>query len=97
MQNAEELNLGEISEFLKASDGIEFSGQSRGEMYARVERVLIGREYASRSKTERGKVRAYVSKVTGLSLPLTTRLIRQYRKTGKVEARVYQRRRFTQK
>jgi transposase InsO family protein len=39
-------------------------------------------------------VRAYLSKVTGLSLPQMTRLIRKYREDGVVEAAQYQRRRF---
>src|SRR5450755_394192 len=82
MQNAEELNREQISEFLRASEGIEFQGQNRAETYAWVQRVLVGREYASRGKRERGEVRAYLSKVTDLSLPQVTRLIRMYRETG---------------
>jgi hypothetical protein len=97
MQNAEELNPGQISEFLKASHGIEFNGESRAEIYAWVQRVLVAREYAGLGKGERGQVRTYVSKVTGLSLPQTTRLIRLYRETGRVEPKAYQRRRFAKK
>ena len=76
MQNAEELNLEQISEFLKASYGIVFSGQGRAETYAWTQQVLIAQEYASLGKTERGAVRAYITKVTGLSLPQAARLIR---------------------
>jgi len=43
---------------------------------------------------QRGAVRAYPVKVTGLSLPQATRLIRKYRAEGVVEAAPYRRRRF---
>jgi hypothetical protein len=37
MRNAESLTNSQITEFLKASAGIEFSGQSRPEVYAWVD------------------------------------------------------------
>ena len=97
MQNAEELNLEQISEFLKASYGIVFSGQGRAETYAWTQQVLIAQEYASLGKTERGAVRAYITKVTGLSLPQAARLIRMYGETGRIEQQRYQRRQFPRK
>ena len=54
----------------------------------------MAQEYASKAKKQRGAVRAYLSKVTGLSLPQMTRLIRQYHSDGAVEAVAYRRRRF---
>jgi transposase InsO family protein len=97
MQNAEELNPEQISEFLKASHGIVFSGQGRAETYAWTQRVLVAQEYASLGKTERGAVRSYITKVTGLSLPQAARLIRMYRETGRIEQQPYQRRQFPRK
>jgi len=97
MQNAEELHPEQISEFLKASYGIEFGGQNRAERYAWTQRVLIAQEYASQSKKQRGQIRAYISKVGGLSLPQVTRLIRMYRATGKVESTGYRRCQFSRK
>jgi len=97
MQNAEELPPEQISEFLKASDGIEFSGHNRAERYGWTQRVLVAQEYAGQSKKQRGRIRAYIAKVSGLSLPQVTRLIRMYRATGRVEAAVYQRCRFPRK
>ena len=41
-----------------------------------MQRVLVAREYAVRGKTERGAIRAYLSKISGLSVPQITRLIR---------------------
>ena len=97
MQNAETLTLERISEFLKTSRGIEFTGQSRAEVYNWVERVLVAQEYAHQGKRQRGAIRAYIGKVTGVSLPQITRLIRSYRATGKVELQSYRRRRFAGK
>jgi hypothetical protein len=83
-----------MGEFLKGSDSIEFQGQNRAEMYGWIERVLVAQEYASQGKKQRGMVRAYIVKVTGLSVPQTARLIRKYREDGVVEAVRYRRRRF---
>jgi len=41
MQNAEALSPQQINEFLKGSEGIQFSGQSRAEIYAWTERLLV--------------------------------------------------------
>jgi len=97
MQNADVLTQEEIQEFLKGSRSIEFTGQNRGELYGFVQRVLVAQEYARQGKKERGAIRAYLSKVTGLSLPQMTRLIRKYREYGVVEAVAYRRRRFAVK
>ncbi len=97
MQNAEMLTQEQIQEFLKGSQSIEFSGQNRAELYDFVQRALVGQEYARQGKKGRGTIRAYLSKVTGLSLPQMTRLIRQYREAGVVEAAAYRRRRFPSK
>src|SRR5271165_2459676 len=94
MQNAEDLTQEQIEEFLRASQAIEFRGQNRAERYEFVQRVLVAREYAVQGKKQRGTIRTYLSKVTGLSLPQTTRLIRQYRQEGVVEAATYRRGRF---
>jgi transposase InsO family protein len=97
MENAETLTEVQIQEFLKGSQGIVFEGQSREERYRWVQGVLVAQEYAAQDKRRRGVVRAYLSKVTGLSLPQVTRLIRQYRAGGVVIAAAYRRRRFPNK
>jgi len=69
MQNAEALTGEQIRAFLKGSETIEFQGQSRAGLYGWVQRVLVAQEYATQGKKQRGAVRAYIVKVTGLSLP----------------------------
>jgi transposase InsO family protein len=95
MRNAESLSQEAIREFLKSSQGIEFAGCGRDEKYAWVERVLGAQNYGELGKRERGVVRAYVGKVTGLSPAQTTRLIRAFLDHGTVRAAAYQRHRFS--
>ena len=94
MWNAESLSREQIREFLKSSESIEFAGCGRNEKYAWVERVLQAQRYGELGKRERGVVRAYVEKVTGMSVSQTTRLIRTFLDHGKVQVVPYQRHRF---
>jgi transposase InsO family protein len=95
MSNAESLSQEQIREFLKSSQTIEFAGYGRSEKYAWVERVLGTQKYGALGKRDRGVVRAYVEKVTGMSVSQTTRLIRAFLDHGVVRAEPYQRRRFS--
>jgi len=97
MRNAESLTNSQINEFLKAGAGIEFSAQSRAEVYLWIEKMLVDQEYHQQWKKQRGAIRAYLSKVAGLSMAQITRLIRAHARTGKVEAKVYRRQRFAAK
>src|ERR1700689_384612 len=97
MQNAEKLTAEQISEFLKASGGIEFTGQSRAEVYGWIGKVLIEQEYGKQGKKQRGPIRAFLSRVTGRSLAQITRLIRSYLQTGTVEAKPSRRHHFARK
>jgi len=97
MQNGEKLTPQQISEFLKGSEEISFTAGSKAGVYHWVEGVLVGQEFASQSKRDRGSIRAYIEKVTGLSVPQATRLIRQYRETGMVALQPVRRLRFPRK
>jgi transposase len=55
---------------------------------------LIEQQYQVRGKAEKGLLRSYAAKMTGLSRAQVTRLIGQYVGTGQVEEREYRRRRF---
>ena len=79
---------------LETSQEVRFAAKGRKEIYEWVERVLVRQEYAMQGKRTRGVVRAYLAKMTGKSLPQITRLVRQYRETGQVRARIYRRRKF---
>src|SRR5437016_10137504 len=94
MQNAESLSRDQIQEFLRSSEPIEFTSGGRQERYLWVERVLAAQKYRELAKGERGLVRAYLRKVTGLSEAQSTRLIRAFLDHGVVRAQPYQRHTF---
>src|ERR1035437_9406541 len=97
MQTAETLNPDQINQFLTLGDGIEFAGQSRAERYVFAQQLLVAQEYARQGKKQRGSIRAYLSKMTGLSMPQTARLIQMYQETGSIELRGYARHQFANK
>ena len=97
MQNSERLTRQQISEFLNGSAEISFTGQSKVEVYGWVQGVLVAQEFGSQDKKHRGAIRAYAEKVTGLSTPQMTRLIRQYQETGAVKLQPFLRRQFPRK
>ncbi len=95
MDDAENLSLEAIGRFVEASEDIRFEAESRQQLYAWVERVLVGQQYAQLGKAARGLVRRYIEKMTGLSRAQGTRLIARYTAGGRVQATVYKRRRFS--
>ena len=97
MHEAEQLNLDQIQAFLKASNGIRFAGKTREQIYNWVEKVLVHHQYRQQGRRERGLVRRYVEKMTGLSRAQVTRLIQLYQKSGQVRVTVYQRHRFARR
>jgi transposase InsO family protein len=97
MRNSEVLTAEQIQDFLKGSEGIEFAGQNKKEVYGWVENVLVAQEFLQQDKKLRGTIRAYVEKVTGLGSAQVTRLIRMFKETGGVEVRAYERRAFLRK
>ena len=94
MRDAKDRSVGELGRFIACSQGWEFEGDNRGEVYEWVQKQLVEWEYSCRSKKERGVIRAYLEKMTGLSVPQMTRLIRQYRRTGRIQRRAVTRRGF---
>ena len=78
MQIGEKLTPQQISEFLKRIEEISFTAGSKAELYNRVQQVLVAQEFAGQSKGDRGRIRAYVEKVTSLSVSQSARLIRPW-------------------
>ena len=94
MEQANSLSLADMGTLIRCTETVQFEAQNRGERYAWVQSVLVDQEYHALGKKEKGVVRAYVSKMTGLSMPQVTRLIRQHRKEGRVEHSRKPRRKF---
>ncbi len=97
VHEAEKLGLEAIRRFVEASEGISFESEERQQLYGWVERVLVQQGYRQQGKSAKGLLRRYIEKMTGLSRAQLTRLIARYIASGRVEATVYQRRRFPQR
>lgn len=94
MQDGERLSLEQIRAFLEGSDELRFEASDRRELYEWVERTLVQQEYQTLTRQDKGLVRRYLGKMTGLGRAQVTRLIGQYRQRGEVRAKAYRRHRF---
>jgi len=97
VQTSERLSLEQIQAFLDGSGEIGFKGQNREEVYGWVDQTLRQQRYEGLLRSERGLVRRYVEKMTGLSRAQTTRLITVYVGGDEVKPQAYRRRRFARR
>lgn len=98
MMNDSKLNrLAQIKSFLAESGAIEFNKKSRKEAYSWIEETLNRFQYVILSKKEKGLIRRYLMKITGYSRAQLARQIAQYRKTGQVRIKEYDRHKFEKK
>jgi len=79
--------LDDIRAFLKGTTEIEFSIEGKDERYQWIRQTLVRFQYLSLNQRERGVVLRYLERVSGYSRQTVTRLVAQYRKTGKVQRR----------
>lgn len=94
MDDSEARSLEQIRAFLAGAGEVRFAGQRREEVYGWVEQTLVQLEYVSLKRPDKGLVRSYMARMTGLSRAQVTRLIAAYRKSGRVKAAAYQRTKF---
>ena len=94
MDDSEATSLEQIRAFLAGSGEVRFDGQVREEVYAWTERTLVRHQYTSLNRAEKGLLRQYIARMTGMSRAQVTRLITLYGKSGRVKAVPYQRRKF---
>jgi hypothetical protein len=98
MMNDSKLNrLAQIKSFLAETGVIEFSKKSRKEADSWIEETLSRFHYFILSKKKKGLIRRYLRKVTGYSRSQLARQINQYRKTGQVRVKEYDRHKFEKK
>lgn len=84
VNDAERLTIEQMREFLQGSREIVFSLKERTACYAFVERLLQRHCYGQLSRVDRGVVRQYLVKLTGLSRAQATRLIQRWAETRQV-------------
>ena len=94
MQNLEQLSLEEIQEFLAGSRRLSLAAEDQDAIYSFIERVLKAQQYRRLGKGQRGIIRKFLRKVTGLSRAQTTRLIQRWMRTRRVERQPARRPRF---
>jgi hypothetical protein len=83
MEQKKPMSLEQIRAFMAAREEIRFEGGNRKEIYNWVRQSVIEQQYHVQGKAGKGLLRRYVAKVTGLSRAQVTRLIGQYRATGR--------------
>ena len=79
--------LEQVRAFVEGSLPVDYKPLDRTSTYAFVEDTLRRFAYRRLGKADKGVLRRFLAKSTGLSLPQVERLIRQYRDTGKVRDR----------
>jgi transposase InsO family protein len=94
MQEMENPSLEQIRAFLDGNQEVRFQGEGRDEIYRWVDRTLRQQDYPRRNRTDKGVLRRYFSKMTGLSRAQMTRLIGQHSKTGHLPPTQYRRHKF---
>lgn len=76
--------LQQVTDFLHGSGTFEPAPASKSERYQWIEQILEHFRYASRTKTEKGLLIAYLCRISGYSRQQMTRLIQRYRECGKL-------------
>ncbi len=79
--------LEDVRAFLTGSQALDFDGVDREGAYDLVRRTLVRLDYDQLGKRDKGLVKRYLEKITGLSRAQLTRLVAQYRATGRIEDR----------
>jgi hypothetical protein len=87
------ITIEQLEQFLTGSQAVVFLvTSSKDECYRGIQRTLVKFRYPSLSKRSKGVVVRFLIKITGYSRQQITRLVKQYRDTGKIERqqRTYQ-------
>ncbi|RLJ21528.1 integrase, partial [bacterium endosymbiont of Escarpia laminata] len=79
--------LDDIRAFLEGTAEIEFAIEGKDERYRWIQATLVRFRYFSLGRAERGLILRYLGRVSGYSRQTVTRLVAQYRKTGKIRRR----------
>ena len=97
MNNLERLTLSEMEEFVAANEQVDWAVAKGEPVYRLIERVLKAQQYSRRSKGQKGTVRRFLNKVTGLSRAQLTRLIQRWMDTRKIERKPAHRPNFSRR
>ena len=87
MENLEKLTLAEMEEFLANNKQVNCTAVEKDAVYGFIERMLRVQQYRQLSKGEKGVVKKFLSKITGISRAQLTRLTHRWMEHRKIERR----------
>ena len=76
--------LDQVRQVLEGTEAISFQIINKETRYHWIQHTLVKFRYLKLSKPDKGLITCYIRKMTGYSLAQVKRLIRQYRKTGRL-------------
>jgi transposase InsO family protein len=76
--------LDQVRQFLEGAETVSFQIESKHTRYRWLQHTLVKFRYLQLNKTDKGLITRYIRKLTGYSPAQVKRLIRQYRKTGRL-------------
>ena len=79
--------LAQVRQVAEGTEAVDFALAERASGYAFIRRTLVHFDYAALGKADKGAVKAYLAKMTGLSRAQLTRLVAQHRSTGRIRDR----------
>jgi|SRR5215469_1006149 len=97
MQNLERLSIAEMKEFVTTHRHVRGSGGDPMAAYKLIESVLQAQQYRRLGKGQKGIVRRFLAKVTGLSRAQLTRLIRRWLDHRRIERQPTRRPKFARR
>lgn len=97
MNDSHIFSVAQIKAFLKIDSTIKFQALSKKEKYEWINDILTRLRYFGLSKKDKGFVRKYILKMTGLSNSQLTRLISKKKKIGKIICNLTKRHKFPKK
>ncbi len=84
MNDSDIQTLEQVRCFLQGTESVEFRVQGKDQRYAWIEHTLRRFRYRTLGKSERGLIRRFIARVSGLSRAQSTRLVGQYRRNARV-------------
>lgn len=94
MTNSKNLCLSAINDFLSKPLPVEFKSISRADRNEWIQKVIMDYRYLKCSRSDKGMLRKYIMRMTGISESQLTRLIEEYRRRGTLKPKEYERHKF---
>ena len=79
--------LEQVRRVAEGNEPVDFALAERASAYEFIRRTVVQFDYAALGKADKGAVKAYLAKMTGLSRAQLTRLMAQHRSTGRIRDR----------